>query len=333
MNVGDVIKHKRKELSLTQSQLAEILGVSVQAVSKWERGAGYPDVTVLVPLARALGVSIDNLLDYKDRYKELNQKWLYACCKYEGGAESINTLIEIDEEALREYPNDKTFLYRRVVDKYRAAIAETDTDKRYDMLLACVGNAHWTLSKHPDDDSVISYLARAYAAMGERDLAVEYAYKAKDPQSLLKFVLTGDELRRHRQQLVSKKLGELLYELQGGGLECLQAGEDIIRSLISDGNYVWYYDHLAMSYIRRARIYAQENSCEDAIVCLERAFALAREKAQRNERKFTVPLFDMLDEEREAMPLLEQLKDICKRERSFVGFREDERYITLISEN
>ena len=119
MNLGDVIKEKRKERSLTQSALAEALGVSTQAVSKWERGVGYPDVTQIVPLAKVLNITTDNLLDYKDRYKEFNHAWQIACCKYEGGEESIYTLIDIDEKALKEYPDDYTFLYRRVVDKYR----------------------------------------------------------------------------------------------------------------------------------------------------------------------------------------------------------------------
>ena len=166
MNLGDVIKTKRKELGLTQAQLAEALGISTQAVSKWERGAGYPDVSQIVPLARTLNISTDNLLDYKDRYKELNHTWLLASCKYEGGEESIYTLIDIDEKALKEYPDDYTFLYRRVVDKFRAALDEEDQEKRSDLLLSCVGNAQWALSKHPGDDCIISTLARVYAAWG-----------------------------------------------------------------------------------------------------------------------------------------------------------------------
>ena len=136
MNIGDVIKGKRKELSLTQSRLAELLGVSVQAVSKWERGVGYPDVSQIVPLAKVLNITTDNLLDNKDRYKELNHHWQVACCKYEGGDESIYTLIDIDEKALKEYPDDYTFLYRRVVDKHRAALDEEDENKKDDLLLS-----------------------------------------------------------------------------------------------------------------------------------------------------------------------------------------------------
>ena len=53
MKIGTIIREKRKELSLTQEQLADLLGVSNKSVSRWESGS-YPDVTTLVALARAL---------------------------------------------------------------------------------------------------------------------------------------------------------------------------------------------------------------------------------------------------------------------------------------
>lgn len=66
MSISDRIKYYRKCNSLTQSQLAELIGVSPQAISKWETGIGYPDLSLIVPLAIALRVSTDELLEYKD---------------------------------------------------------------------------------------------------------------------------------------------------------------------------------------------------------------------------------------------------------------------------
>ena len=54
MKINQMIRVKRKELALTQEQIAERLGVSAQAVHKWEKGIGYPDITVLPALARLL---------------------------------------------------------------------------------------------------------------------------------------------------------------------------------------------------------------------------------------------------------------------------------------
>lgn len=57
------LKRYRKEKNLTQQQLADALGVSNKSVSRWESGGGYPDLPLLVPLAKALGVTADDLLD------------------------------------------------------------------------------------------------------------------------------------------------------------------------------------------------------------------------------------------------------------------------------
>ena len=59
---GELITRCRHRCGLTQLQLAEKLGVSNRAVSKWERGAGFPDISLLEPLADALGISVVELL-------------------------------------------------------------------------------------------------------------------------------------------------------------------------------------------------------------------------------------------------------------------------------
>lgn len=64
---GSIIASKRKELGLNQTQLAEILNVSNRTVSKWENGDGFPDITLLPEISKALGVSIDFLLTGEDR--------------------------------------------------------------------------------------------------------------------------------------------------------------------------------------------------------------------------------------------------------------------------
>ena len=59
---GSFISTRRKELSLNQKQLAERLGVTDKAVSKWETGRSAPDIALLEPLARELGVSVVEIL-------------------------------------------------------------------------------------------------------------------------------------------------------------------------------------------------------------------------------------------------------------------------------
>lgn len=59
---GKIINSKRREKGLTQIQLAEILNVSNRAVSKWENGDGFPDITLLPNISAALDITIDELL-------------------------------------------------------------------------------------------------------------------------------------------------------------------------------------------------------------------------------------------------------------------------------
>ncbi len=59
---GATIKRLREEKGLTQTQLAEKIGVSGKAVSKWETAKGLPDITLIEPLSQALGVSVMELM-------------------------------------------------------------------------------------------------------------------------------------------------------------------------------------------------------------------------------------------------------------------------------
>ena len=62
MSFGEKLQTIRKEKHLSQEGLAEMLGVSRQAVSKWELGEGYPEVDKLLLLAKKLNISLDSLL-------------------------------------------------------------------------------------------------------------------------------------------------------------------------------------------------------------------------------------------------------------------------------
>ena len=59
---GCFIAEKRKEKNLSQRELAEYLHITDKAVSKWERGISFPDITILIPLSEVLNVSLYDLL-------------------------------------------------------------------------------------------------------------------------------------------------------------------------------------------------------------------------------------------------------------------------------
>ena len=61
-NFGDFLYTLRKEKGMTQAELAQLLGVTKKAVSKWETGEAMPETSLLLPLSRIFGVSVDELL-------------------------------------------------------------------------------------------------------------------------------------------------------------------------------------------------------------------------------------------------------------------------------
>ena len=64
MNIGSKIKELRKARGITQDQLAASIGISFQAVSKWENGIALPDIALAPKLAAYFSVSMDELFDY-----------------------------------------------------------------------------------------------------------------------------------------------------------------------------------------------------------------------------------------------------------------------------
>lgn len=73
MSFSDNLKAIRKEENMSQEELAELLGVSRQAVSKWELGDGYPEVEKLLIIAGKLNVSLDTLMGTKIVNVEANK--------------------------------------------------------------------------------------------------------------------------------------------------------------------------------------------------------------------------------------------------------------------
>ena len=77
---GEKLRNHRKKLGMTQEEVAAHIGISYQAISKWERGDGYPDITMLPTLANYFGVSVDELIGMDEissaqKLDDINRKW------------------------------------------------------------------------------------------------------------------------------------------------------------------------------------------------------------------------------------------------------------------
>ena len=102
MNIGTNIYTLRKEKKITQAQLAEKLGVSEQAISKWENEQCAPDVSLFPIIADYFGVSIDRLFGY-----HMNSYADEVKAIMKAADDSMDTYkeIEIISEGLKKYPN------------------------------------------------------------------------------------------------------------------------------------------------------------------------------------------------------------------------------------
>ena len=108
--IGNKLKKLRRDKDLTQEEVATHLGISYQAISKWERGDGYPDITMLPTLANYFGVSVDELIGMEEissakKLDEINLKWQENRSL---GKHKEN--VELMQNALKTYPNNALLL-------------------------------------------------------------------------------------------------------------------------------------------------------------------------------------------------------------------------------
>ena len=81
LQIGKVIYSLRKEKGITQGELAEFIGISAAAVSKWESGSSYPDITLLTIIATFFNVTIDRLLNFKIELSDEEVMKIYSECE------------------------------------------------------------------------------------------------------------------------------------------------------------------------------------------------------------------------------------------------------------
>lgn len=113
MNIyfGENLKQLRQQNNLTQEAFANILGVSFQAISKWENNKTYPDITLLPKIAICLGVSVDELLGVNRLENEQKIKNYLSVYETMHGKKIPELLAEF-QKAVKEFPNDYRILVR-----------------------------------------------------------------------------------------------------------------------------------------------------------------------------------------------------------------------------
>ncbi len=109
MKIGNKIKELRKKRGITQEQLADAIGISFQAVSKWENNIALPDITLVPLLANYFGVTIDELFDFSlVEMKKKVEKIVDDAYKYrESDYEKSRKILE---DGLKLYPENDILL-------------------------------------------------------------------------------------------------------------------------------------------------------------------------------------------------------------------------------
>lgn len=110
VKIGERVKYLRAKRKLTQERLAVILGVSPQAISRWENGTTYPDINMLPSIARYFDVSVDELLGMDELRNEEEIALIHSRVHELVEAGDVKEAVVHLREALRKYPNDDGFM-------------------------------------------------------------------------------------------------------------------------------------------------------------------------------------------------------------------------------
>ena len=203
LDLGTRIRQLRHRDGRTQEALAEALGVTAQAVSRWEANGSYPDMNLIPSIANYFGVTIDELFGYTNEREQkvdalvkriMDMKW-----ENNGIDASMDECITLARNALVEFPGNERLMLCLASVLYTAGYSRygehhlTD-DEGYDIYDAQRhrGYAEWreaiplyekvlkTMSGGEERDQAVSELSQLYVNIGESERALALAEAAPD---------------------------------------------------------------------------------------------------------------------------------------------------------
>ncbi|MBR6808168.1 MAG: helix-turn-helix transcriptional regulator [Clostridia bacterium] len=215
---NEKIKKLRKYKDMTQEQLAEYMGVSPQAVSRWETGATCPDISALPQLAELFGVTVDELLgvDEKEKRREINAVITDAEDKINKTGDAEESIIKL-REALKKYPNNERLLCSLM---YALYVASEDEDlcKEYDAEIVSIA---YRIQQHATDDDTRndarSILFRHYCDTNRKAEAIQIADSMARIETCLErniyWALEGKDRLDYLKERISDDLHYLLWDI------------------------------------------------------------------------------------------------------------------------
>ncbi|MBQ9131643.1 MAG: helix-turn-helix transcriptional regulator [Clostridia bacterium] len=300
--IGQRIKQFRKQNGLTQERLAEYLGVTDKAVSKWECGLTAPDLALIMPLARILHVSADELLGGKK--EETDAKRLEYDEHYENNMKyDIRENYRVAQQAVKDYPNDYKYLvFLAHAEMSMAYASECKEDPQSQFFIEMMQRAikHNELVIEECENVAIREEAiwncmLCYKALGDHDKALECANMFPERSRFTKnhaldVCLQGEKQVQHKKWTVYNKLQALciafsrIYQFADKKepyvIAALDAEEAILQVVFPDGNYHNFHKNLVCAYQIRAEFEILEGNLDQAMAYLRIMMEHARKVPQ-----------------------------------------------------
>ena len=204
MEIGSVIRRRRAEMGVTQEEMADRLGVTASAVNKWENGKCLPDIALLKPIARLLGVTTDALLSFRAEPSPEEIAAIVREMDAMFGEKPYADVFAWAKSKLENYPNSAELAWQlaAVLDARRLAPQEIPDAGAYDepirALYTRALEEGGERARRAAADSLYSFYMRK-RNYGEAEAMLDY-FSDENP-----------EKKRRRAQEAYRALEELLF--------------------------------------------------------------------------------------------------------------------------
>lgn len=284
--LGMRIKNLRKKMNITQEDLAERLGVSFQAVSKWETSAAYPDLSMLPVLANFFNVTTDELLGVNISRKKEKIDAIIEEYHHLSHLGKYKEKFDLIMSAQREYPNDDRILEKVVwmlcYDPYHDGNGLLAHEEE---ILSLCNRILNECTKEQLRYTALTVLGGLAKEKGDIDKAIEYAnkfppyYLSKEEGIELSYEEGSDEwwkiVRANIYQLVEMmtvKLRKVAHNADLPPRERIRLFEkavNFIKMVYEDGDYGFLHNDLCILYQLIANRYIELKEYQKAFFYLD----------------------------------------------------------------
>lgn len=353
--VGEVIYKLRKERGITQDQLANFIGVSTAAVSKWESGISYPDITLLPILATFFNVTIDKLLNFKIELSDDEIMNIFSECEKLFSSGNLDEAIDKSKSYIAKYPSSYCLKLRLglLFIMYSWKGSDKEMSKRM------MGYSIQLFEEVSENSSKVELIEQAlfqlgalYPTIGEEDKAIEALNKIHkselDPNVLLAGIyIEKKELKKARELLQSKlykSISDITFVCLGLSNSYMKDEKDLsmiekyynlslnVKKVFSPkGDSILT---LSVEYLNFAQVYLKFNEAEKAIDMLNKMVEDMRKHDINKPGRFrSIWCFNEIPEGKRTitMNLYENIFKIFEAP-EFDLIREREEFINIINE-